>query len=111
MTKFCASCSKTLTGKQRLFCSDACRTRYNRHNDRKSTAFDRELTANQPEINRFTNKRSFDVTLTIWFESDLPPGEWDNGLITANARSKIAQIVQEMLFYDCPGWKIRVKVR
>lgn len=107
INRVCVSCSKPLTGKQRLFCCDACRTRYNRQNDRKSTgltAFDRELTANQPEINRFTNKRSYDVILTIRAESDFPPGEWDNGLITANIRAKIAEFAQEMLIYEHPGW-------
>lgn len=57
----CLTCDKLLTGKQRKFCSDACRQRHDRLtannpdmtanqpvtslNDRKLTAFDRESTA------------------------------------------------------------------
>lgn len=110
--RVCVSCSKPLTGKQRQFCSDACRTRYNRR-DRKSTGltgFYRELTENQPKINRFTNKRSFDLKLTVKIDSDLQPGEWDAGLIDGNIRAKIAQIVREMLIYELKEWRIVVKV-
>lgn len=81
-----------------------------------------ELSANRPvlsgfvrkssaNVHEFSNSRTFDVKLLIIFESNLPTGEWDNGLINASVRAKIAEIAQEWLIYEYSGWKIRVKVR
>lgn len=115
--KFCQGpgCENKLTGKQRQFCSDACRTRHNRHKgEDEITAFILKTTGNRGANNRITteydNKRLFEVKLKVKFLGTTPPGEWDMSLLGEYIRRRIAQIVLEVLKFEHPDWQIEVKV-
>jgi hypothetical protein len=117
MSKCLCGCKRELTGKQRMFASDACRQRYDDRktaNDRESpeidrelTAFDRELTANRWER---TNKREFTITFTVVFVSGHKPGEWDLGLLDVSTKAEMAHIIKNYLEYVHQGWQITVKL-
>jgi hypothetical protein len=111
VAKLCwCGCEEALTGKQRMFASDACRQRYDDHktaNHRELTAFDRKLTANHRE---FTNRREFAITFTVVFVSGHKPGEWDLGLLDVSTKAEMAHIIQNYLEYVHQGWQITVKV-
>lgn len=115
MTRTCQQCGKQLTGKQRLFCSDACRKKHDRAKPGQEpgqdlSAFIRELEANVRKPSGFTNNRTFDVRLTVRFSSGEPAGEWDRGLIDEYLRAKIARIVKIVLENERKDWQIRVEV-
>jgi hypothetical protein len=110
-------CKKILTGKQRLFCSDACRMRYGRGREKSEQKSEQEcsvLFANRSVLtaNRslFTNKREFTITFTVVFVSGHNPGEWDLGLLDVSTKSEIARIIQNYLEYAHQGWQITVKL-
>lgn len=109
--KFChCGCGELLTGKQRLFYSEACRKKHARKASgfvRESSAFVRESSANRPA---FTNKREFTITFTVVFVSGHNPGEWDLGLLDVSTKSEIARIIQNYLEYAHQGWQITVKL-
>lgn len=116
INQFCLTCGKLLTGKQRKYCSEAHRKRYERANKSghsltafvlKSSGFGRELTGN---VRKFSNKRTFEVKFTVIFASNEVPGDWDVGLINDYLKFKVAQIVREVLLYEQPGWEIEVKL-
>ena len=112
VAKLClCGCKNELTGKQRMFASDACRQRYNDRgktaNHRELTAFDRFLTGNHREL---TNKREFTITFAVVFVSDRPPGEWDLGLLDVSIKAEMERIIKSYLEYEHPDWQITVKL-
>jgi hypothetical protein len=124
MSKCLCGCKRELTGRQRMFASDACRQKYDYHktanhrdltafdrespgNDRELTAFDRKLTANHRE---FTNRREFTVTFSVVFVSGRNPGEWDMGLLDVSTKAEIERIIKSYLEYEHQGWQVTVKL-
>lgn len=60
--------------------------------------------------NRGGNKRLFEVKFTVKFESDLPPGEWDRGLINDYVRRRARQVLEAVLLDEHPDWDIKITV-
>lgn len=117
MKAACQNCQKPLTGKQRLFCSEACRKQYRRRQksgrkaDTALSLFVREWAASDREQAAFTNKRTFAVRVLVHFASDQPVGEWDHGLINDYLAGRIAQLIIAYLELEHPEWEIRVEVQ
>ena len=117
MSKCICGCKLELTGKQRMFASDACRQTYRDRKtanhrespgiDRESQQIDRELTANHRE---FINKREFKIIFTVVFASGHHPGEWDLGLLDVSTKAEMEHIIQNYLEYVHQGWQITVKL-
>jgi hypothetical protein len=107
----CQNCEKPLTGKQRQFCSDACRKQSAR---REASANVRELSANVRELSangrNYCNIRNFIVTVRVTFSSNSQPAEWDCGLINAHIRRRLETKLLEILSDEQPDWKIEVKI-
>lgn len=114
LKRFCRVCDKPLIGKQRLFCSEACRKRYAR-SGQSTTAFVLELAGNgrklSGNVRDFSNNRTFQVQYTVTFRSNLPGGEWDAGLLNDFMKHRVARIIYEVLIYEHPDWQIEVKAQ
>lgn len=114
--RICQQCGNQLSGKQRLFCSEACRKRYDRagqagqKNGQTVSAIVRELGGNVRKLSGFSNNRMFEVRVTVRFSSNQPPGEWDYGLINEYLRARIAKIVHMVIREEHADWQIRVEV-
>lgn len=108
----CLACDQLLVGKQRKFCCDACRQRYDRLtannpdmtanqpvsslNDRKLTAFDRESTA-------------IVVIMVIKYNDHGKTHESDNYAVKSMFGREIQKMALQSLrelFYD---WEFRIK--
>lgn len=57
-----------------------------------------------------SNRRLFEVKFQVKFESDLPPGEWDHGLINDYIRRRTRQILEAVLLDEHPDWEIKITV-
>lgn len=55
------------------------------------------------------NRRLFEVKFRVKFESELPPGEWDRGLINLYVRERVKQILRAVLEDEHPEWLVSIE--
>lgn len=116
MNVYCQACDKPLTGKQRKYCSDACRMRFNRsvrsqmlenssENEQgiiKSFGVIRESFGNQPE-------QTILITLLVEYDTNGYETERDGWVIKTLFRGELMRWVGQTLTTEMPKWSFKVK--
>lgn len=119
---FCQACDKPLTGKQRKWCSDACRMRYKR-TAASSGPFGPGSGLGSGVRQSFGNvrisfengeKNTIQARIIIKYDSQGWEAEWDGFVIKTELRSHLRQFLGEILQELFPRWKfggIEVEVK
>lgn len=108
--KFCLreGCGEVLTGKQRMFCSEACRSRYNRQ-QAKAYAGRTVLNANRTVL----TERQVEIRLSILVVVEVKWGsDFDQSLINKPIRAKMSQFLAAWLagqHSDCGILAVKVE--
>lgn len=56
------------------------------------------------------NRRLFEVVVRVKFESELPRGEWDRGLIDVYLKRRVKQVLVAILEDEHPEWNITLEL-
>lgn len=137
----CLACEKPLTGKQRYWCSQACRhwldrqsERESNANERESSGFERESSGLEQKSGSFfperrlqheiailrkkvdpnstgTLSRDYTVTFEVKFSEKYDTQRPETELFSLVNHKILAEFVQRVLEDYNPGWKVVVRVK
>jgi len=110
--RYCVGCDKPLKGKQRKWCSDACRTRLNRW-----IANQPGKTANQPGINDFVRKSTgkdrkstgnrIVIVAIVEFDDNDRQHEWDGYTLKTVVKQHLMAYLRDLLAEQFPYWTFK----
>ena len=108
---FCITCDKVLEGKQRFYCSDACRKRYKRwsENHPGMSANETVLSQNRPGLSGNRPQKRIILTVEVEYETNGYETGREGWVIKQAVRTQTVSELLKWLKENRPQWTFTVK--